>query len=613
MLHTKATIEKANVSEAGVIDAIVGSSSVLDRMGDIIEQDGWDLKSFLQNPVILWGHNVYEERPPIGKALKVWVQDKGSKKAKLMFKVQFDLQDSFAAEIFRKIKDGFLSTVSVGFIPHEWQELDPDNWFGGLKYTKQELLELSVVPVPANPEALIQLNSFATSDKRLKPVDIKKLYPEIKSKAEMKQILREGKKREEEEIEEVEEKPLENEHACRLRNPDDFQEGSFRSTTREHEGKEYRVIMGKLEGEDEMTEQSYRYPKDAWDESEAKSHCSEHDGTFEPAKKAVEAETKQLDDEKENPAKDTAVEEDKTEEEETDEAEEEEETEVIVNEEVTTEVIEVPVEEDDSPPVKEFKSKLEAVVKAGRVLSARNENKVRQATDLLDQVLAELDKQEEKVEEEEEAGGKSLGEQIEEIFGKGVIPYKDLGKSPESENWDGPGEIAKAEVEDLKLMCAWFDDDEADTKSAYKLPHHKAEAGHPAVWRGVAAAMASLLGARGGADIPDEDKKGVYNHLVKHYREFDKEPPEFKMVENQVLASFDEEIFALMLNQHEKHITKLIKKVLDNQKEQKQVEALPTPKFIKDNPTVTNEQAVQALHILSQALSKINMKGGDNN
>ena len=79
--------------------------------------------------------------------------------------------------------------------------------------------------------------------------------------------------------------PYENEHACRLQDPNKFKEGSFRRTTRKHKGKEYGVIMGKLKGETNMTEQAYRYNKEVWTASEAKSHCKEHDGTFEAAKK----------------------------------------------------------------------------------------------------------------------------------------------------------------------------------------------------------------------------------------------------------------------------------------------------------------------------------------
>lgn len=77
--------------------------------------------------------------------------------------------------------------------------------------------------------------------------------------------------------------PLPNEHACRLRDPGDFQSESFRRVSREHNGKRYDVIMGRLKGETTMTEQAYRYPKDTWKVDEARSHCADHDGRFEAA------------------------------------------------------------------------------------------------------------------------------------------------------------------------------------------------------------------------------------------------------------------------------------------------------------------------------------------
>lgn len=108
-----------------------------------------------------------------------------------------------------------------------------------------------------------------------------------------------------------------------------------------------------------------------------------------------------------------------------------------------------------------------------------------------------------------------------------VIPFKEYPADPEDAPWDGPAEIKAAEVKALKVMCAWFDAENPDVKGSYKLPHHRAD-GFNTVWRGVSAAMAALLGARGGVNIPDGDRKGVYNHLAKHYAQFDKTPPEFK-------------------------------------------------------------------------------------
>jgi len=78
-------------------------------------------------------------------------------------------------------------------------------------------------------------------------------------------------------------KPYPNEHACRLREPGDFQADSFRRMSREHDGKIYGVIMGRLKEETTLTEQAYRYPIAGWSASQAKSHCQDHDGRFEAA------------------------------------------------------------------------------------------------------------------------------------------------------------------------------------------------------------------------------------------------------------------------------------------------------------------------------------------
>jgi len=79
----------------------------------------------------------------------------------------------------------------------------------------------------------------------------------------------------------------------------------------------------------------------------------------------------------------------------------------------------------------------------------------------------------------------------------------------------------------LMKICAWYDSENPEVKQAYKLPHHKAD-GLKCNWKGTAAAMAALLGARGGVNIPDGDKSGVHSHLSRHYKQFDKEPPELR-------------------------------------------------------------------------------------
>ena len=57
----------------------------------------------------------------------------------------------------------------------------------------------------------------------------------------------------------------------------------MRRYERDHEGKSYSVIAGRLKGESKMTEQAFRYKKDVWTAAQASSHCKDHDGAFEAA------------------------------------------------------------------------------------------------------------------------------------------------------------------------------------------------------------------------------------------------------------------------------------------------------------------------------------------
>jgi tetratricopeptide (TPR) repeat protein len=109
---------------------------------------------------------------------------------------------------------------------------------------------------------------------------------------------------------------------------------------------------------------------------------------------------------------------------------------------------------------------------------------------------------------------------------KGTVPYKSHGIAGPDTAWDGPAEVKACgeDVDKLKSICAWFDSADADVKSSYKLPHHRAS-DLKAVWNGVKAAGAALQGGRGGVDIPSGDLAGVKAHIASHYKEFGKTPP----------------------------------------------------------------------------------------
>jgi HK97 family phage prohead protease len=132
---------------------MIGSTGSVDRDGEAIDPNGWDLKAFKKNPVILAQHNY--QKPPIAKAKSVKLVD-----GKLMFRIEFSEEGiNPEADIYRKLyKTGFMNASSVGFQPKEWEDGD------GKKtpyrtFKKQELLELSLVSVPANADALVTAKS----------------------------------------------------------------------------------------------------------------------------------------------------------------------------------------------------------------------------------------------------------------------------------------------------------------------------------------------------------------------------------------------------------------------------------------------------------------------
>jgi hypothetical protein len=132
---------------------------------------------------------------------------------------------------------------------------------------------------------------------------------------------------------------------------------------------------------------------------------------------------------------------------------------------------------------------------------------------------------------------------------KTVIPYKDTGTADEGEAWSRPtlgdfsdgswDDMSAAEKQRIAAHFAWSGSRTPESYGDLKLPHHKPQKNGvgPAVWRGVRGAMNVLMGGRGGADIPDSDRAGIYRHLVKHYEQFDKEPPDLKFVNLSSMVS----------------------------------------------------------------------------
>jgi len=144
-IYVKALVEKVNDAD-GVLQVSIASTGATDRQGEIIDQGGWQLDNFRKNPVLMWAHNY--DMPPIGK-----VEDIGVVEGRLMFKAKLATEISaFAKEIYQMFKEGYLNAFSVGFQPLERKDGDT--------FKSVELLEISAVPVPANPQALVMMRSL---------------------------------------------------------------------------------------------------------------------------------------------------------------------------------------------------------------------------------------------------------------------------------------------------------------------------------------------------------------------------------------------------------------------------------------------------------------------
>jgi HK97 family phage prohead protease len=141
------TTKAASIDEDAKSVTFVISTNEEDRYGEIVDQESWDFKSYLKNPLILWGHDSSEPENVLGSGSDLEVSKDGSKTtARLTFAADINAK---AALVWDLIKRGILRTVSVGFMNHSFEV---ENDIPVLK--DNELLEISVVPIPANPGAM---------------------------------------------------------------------------------------------------------------------------------------------------------------------------------------------------------------------------------------------------------------------------------------------------------------------------------------------------------------------------------------------------------------------------------------------------------------------------
>lgn len=142
----------------------VASDETVDRYNTVISVAGWDLVNFRKNPVFLFGHNYRDPYAVMGTVPDI-TKDKEANE--LVAGAQWMEQDvnPVADMVFKyyTMKPPTLRMVSVGFIPYKYEDVKEEDQAGlkqsgpkrkaALRFTHQELLELSGVIVPANPSA----------------------------------------------------------------------------------------------------------------------------------------------------------------------------------------------------------------------------------------------------------------------------------------------------------------------------------------------------------------------------------------------------------------------------------------------------------------------------
>lgn len=138
------------------------TSRAVDSYDDLVLPEGVDFENFIKtNPICLLNHIPAD---PIG----IWEQPYFSDgKLCAHLRLAPEGTSTKSDEARKLIACGILRGCSIGFHPIE-SSPRPGSKKGGLLYSKVRIVEVSVVSIPANPEALLQAKSMGVSASTLK-------------------------------------------------------------------------------------------------------------------------------------------------------------------------------------------------------------------------------------------------------------------------------------------------------------------------------------------------------------------------------------------------------------------------------------------------------------
>ena len=103
--------------------------------------------------------------------------------------------------------------------------------------------------------------------------------------------------------------------------------------------------------------------------------------------------------------------------------------------------------------------------------------------------------------------------------------------STSESEWDGPAAERRLadDARAFRRVFAFVDRSDPENKTDAKFPHHLVTtrgAVGPASVRACINGISILNGGRGGANISERDRRGIYKHLAAHLRDAGREPAE---------------------------------------------------------------------------------------
>lgn len=143
------------------------STPAVDRHGTVIRPEGINTLKFDANPIFLWAHDGYGSMFGGPSVDSIIGRVTGHRKSRDAFDIDVEFAppeaSATADQAFRLVQSGFLSAVSIGFVPLKHHEEEIEGRGVTQIFDEVELLEISLVPIPSNPEAVKIVRMMATA------------------------------------------------------------------------------------------------------------------------------------------------------------------------------------------------------------------------------------------------------------------------------------------------------------------------------------------------------------------------------------------------------------------------------------------------------------------